>query len=606
MILNRVLAYRRRYLGLAVFASLVALSVGFVGIVGVLQAHASSAVVPTISSVVGKPQVAGYGPAGIATSAELNDPKGVALDSAGNLYVADTGNCVVWKISKGVASLYAGNHICGDSGDGGPATSAELDAPTGLALNAEGDLFISDMADCAVREVTFSTQDISTIAGTGSCGLSTSGGPATSVRLDTPTGLAVSSTGDLFISDEAACAVWEVSNSVISDFAGEPGVCGLSGVGGPASQSQVGRISSVALDANGNAYLGDSVNCTVWKVGASSRDLSVFAGSGDGHCGNSGDGYPAQFAELGQVTGVGVDAAGDIYIVINDWCQVREVFASGFIDTVVGSSSSPSCGYSGDGGPATQARLFSPTSIAIGAKGIDYIADSFNDVIRMVSDPTPVISSVSPSSGPTTGGIQVSITGSNLGGTTSVEFGGVSATAVEVVSPTLVFATLPAGPAGNVDISAATLAGSTPLSPAVTFSYQVMLSTTTSTSTSSSTTTSTSTSSSTTTSTTVSSSTSSFATTSTTSVNPGKASSKGYWLVGSDGGLFSFGDAQFFGSMGGQPLAAPITGMATTPDGKGYWLVGSDGGLFSFGDAQFFGSMGGKALTSSVVGVCAL
>ncbi len=596
MILNRVLAHHRRWASLTVFASLVALSVGFVGIVGVLQAHASSAVVPTISSVAGKPQVAGYGPAGNATSAELNDPKGVALDSAGNLYVADTGNCVVWKISKGMASLYAGNHICGDGGDGGPATSAELDAPTGLALNAQGDLFISDMADCAVREVTFSTQDISTIAGTGSCGLSTSGGPATSVRLDTPTGLAVNSTGDLFISDEAACAVWEVSNSVISDFAGEPGTCGLSGVGGPASQSQVGRISSVALDANGNVYLGDSVNCTVWRVEASSRDLSIFAGSGDGHCGTTGDGYPAQFAELGQVTGLGVDAAGDIYIVVNDWCQVREVFASGFIDTVVGSSSSPSCGYSGDGGPATQAELFSPTSIAVGANGIYYIADSFNDIIRMVSDPTPVISSVSPSSGPTTGGIQVSITGSNFGGTTSVEFGGVSATAVEVVSPTLIFATLPAGSAGNVDISVATLAGSTPLSPAVTFFYQVMLSTTTSTTTSSSTTTSTSSSS----------STSISVTTSTTSLNPGKVSSKGYWLVGSDGGLFSFGDAQFFGSMGGQPLDAPIVSMATTPDGKGYWLVGSDGGLFSFGDAQFFGSMGGKALTAPAVGVCAL
>jgi sugar lactone lactonase YvrE len=483
----------------------------------------------TITTAVGTPPTPGYGPPGPASSTALADPEAVALDSSGNLYVADTSNCVVWKVSSGQASVVVSNHVCGYSGDGGPATAAEVDFPSALAVDSSGDLYVAQAADCAVREVSASSHLISTVAGTGTCASSTSGGPATSVNLDVPLGVALDPAGNLYVSASQACVVWKVSSGQATPFAGSPGVCGLSGVNGPASAAEIGRIAGIAFDGRGDLYMADPDACTVWEVTVGSGILADFAGLATGRCGDGGDGGPATEATLGQVTGIATDASGDVYIVVNDWCVVREVLASGVIETVVGSEPPTTCGYGGDGGPPTSAELWSPRAVAVVSPGTYFIADSLNNAIRQVT--------------------------------------------------------------GQVVATTTTTASSSTSSTTTT-------STSSTTTTPSSSTSSTTTAASSTTSTTTSSTSST-----TTTVPPGPLTGPGYWLVAADGGVFSFGDAGFFGSAVGLPLAKPVVGMASTPDGHGYWLVASDGGVFSFGDAGFFGSAGGLPLAKPVVGM---
>ena len=338
--------------------------------------------------------VCGYqGDHGAATSAELNAPMSIAVDAAGDIFIADTGNDVIREVksSTGVISTVAGNGTCGYSGDGAAAVSAELDFPKAVAVDSAGNLFIADSGNNVVRAVNLSTGVISTVAGNGTGGYSGDGAAATSARLDDPTGVAADAAGDLFIADSGNNVVREVnlSTGAISTVAGN-GTGGYRGDGGAATSAELYDPTGIAVDSAGNCFIADSSNGVVREVNVATGQISTVAGSGT--WGYSGDGGAATSAELSDPTAVAVDAAGDFFIGDSLHNAVREVDAStGLIQTVVGNGAGD---YSGDGGAATGAELYNPLDVAVDSTGNLFVADSNNNVIREINASTGVISTV--------------------------------------------------------------------------------------------------------------------------------------------------------------------------------------------------------------------
>ncbi len=206
---------------------------------------------------------AGYsGDNGPATAAELNAPDGVAVDSAGDLFIADTDNNVIREVVKATGDIItvAGNGTAGYSGDDGPATAAELNSPRGVAVDSAGDLFIADNDNNVIREVVKATGDIITVAGNGTAGYSGDNGPATAAELNGPTGVAVDSAGDLFIADTDNNVIREVVKATgdIITVAGN-GTAGYSGDGGPATAAELDDPDGVAVDSAGDLFIADTV-----------------------------------------------------------------------------------------------------------------------------------------------------------------------------------------------------------------------------------------------------------------------------------------------------------------------------------------------------------
>ena len=337
----------------------------------------------------------GYsGDSGPATLADLNFPTGAAFDSAGNLYIADAANNVVRKVAAatGVITTVAGNGTAGYSGDHGPATSAELNLPWGVAIDLAGNLYISDTNNSVIRKVAAGSGMITTVAGNGSVGYSGDNGPATSAQLSYPTGVAVDATGNLYIADENNDCIRVVvaGAGTILTVAGN-GQYGYTGDGGPAASATLGGPNGVAVDRAGDLYIADTYNNVVRKVTAVARTISTVAGTGPkgngSQGGYSGDGGPATSAELNSPLGVAVDTAGNLYIA--DWLNqaIRKVTAgSGIITTAAGNgSASPCISLSGDGGVATDAALCYPHGVAVDGAGNLYIADSSSSRIRKVT-----------------------------------------------------------------------------------------------------------------------------------------------------------------------------------------------------------------------------
>jgi hypothetical protein len=387
-----------------------------------------------IYTVAGNGTAGGSGDGGPATSAELSFPQGVTVDGAGNLVIADTQNQRIRVVAARAGTFYgqamkagdiytvAGTGLSGYSGDGGPATGAELSFPTSVALDGTGNLVIADMQNNRIRVVatgtgTFYGQamkagDIYTVAGDGTQGYSGDGGPATGAELGGPGGVAVDGTGNVVIADEDNSRIRVVAASTgtfydqamtagdIYTVAGN-GTSQYSGDGASATKAELNFPQGVAVDGTGNLVIADTANYRIRVAAASTGtfygqamtagDIYTVAGNGTGAY--SGDGGPATKAELQIPQGVAVDSAGDLLIADTGNMRVRivpaatgtfygQAMTAGDIYTVAGNGTE---GYSGDGGLATKAQLSFPGGVAVDGSGNLVIADTGNNVVRVVA-----------------------------------------------------------------------------------------------------------------------------------------------------------------------------------------------------------------------------
>ena len=338
-----------------------------------------------ITTIAGTGERGVGGDDGPAVEAQLRAPTGVAVDSAGNVYIADQSNPRIRKVdSSGIITTIAGTGEFGFSGDGGPAVEAQLIAPYGVAVDSAGNVYIADRSNPRIRKVD-SLGVITTIAGTGERGIGGDGGPAIEAQLMPSNGAAVDGAGNVYIADRSNPRIRKVNSSgVITTIAGN----GVVGDSGPAVEAQLGSPRGVAVDSAGNVYIADLSNYRIRKVD-SLGVITTIAGTGVQEFG--GDGGPAVEAQLRSPYGVAVDGAGNVYIADQSNHRIRKVDSSGIITTIAGTGAGQR--FSGDGGPATAARLASPRGVAVDGAGNVYIADSNNQRIRKV-DSSGIITTI--------------------------------------------------------------------------------------------------------------------------------------------------------------------------------------------------------------------
>ncbi len=338
-----------------------------------------------ISTIAGIGSGAFSGDGGAATAATFNQPAGLAIDAAGNIYVADVINARIRKINtSGIINTVAGDGTLGFGGDGSAATSAELYQPTGVFIDGSGNLLIADMVNQRIRKVN-SFGVISTIAGNGSPALSGDGGQATAASLNYPTAITGDGSGNIYISDGMNNRIRKVSPSgIISTYAGSGSTS--YGDGGPASAAQFKQVQYVAADKYGNTFIADAYHHKIRKVNAAGIITTV---AGNGIAGFNGDGGAATAASFNCPMGIAFDKAGNMYVtdILNN--RIRKVDTSGIISTFAGNGSTI---FNGDGIAASSAAIRNPNFIAIDFSGIIYIGDQ-NFRIRKV-DTSGIITTI--------------------------------------------------------------------------------------------------------------------------------------------------------------------------------------------------------------------
>jgi len=342
----------------------------------------------------------GYGLSGDgnpATNASLWYPYNLAFDAGGNFYIADSDNLRVRKVNaSGTITTVAGNGAKGYAGNNGPATNASLYYPSGVAVDASGNVYIADDENYRVRKVS-AKGVITTLAGTGSGAYSGDNGAATNAAVNYPQGVACDAAGNVYIADTFNNRIRKVgTNGIITTVAGN-GTPAYSGNNGAATSASLYWPSGVTVDTAGNLFIADTLNERVRKVGTNGIITTV---AGNGVAGYGGDGGLGTSASLSGPAAVAVDSWGNIYIADNNNNLIRRVATNGVITSVAGNvaSAGGSGGYSGDGTAATNAWLASPQGVGFDAAGNLYISDTINNRVRRVllyaSQPTLLLNSV--------------------------------------------------------------------------------------------------------------------------------------------------------------------------------------------------------------------
>jgi uncharacterized protein (TIGR03437 family) len=365
-----------------------------------------------VTTIIGNGIVSYSGDGGPATKAQLNTPQGVAVDAAGNIYISDTNNNVVRKVAtNGTITNFAGNASAGSNGDGAAATAAQLNLPEGLALDGSGNLFIADALNGKVRKVA-SNGTISTFG--------------SSAGFVSPFGVATDPSGNVYVADFGGNRVRKISadGSTVTTIAGN-GIAGYSGDGGDPATAMLSGPKGVAIDSVGNVYIADSANDRVRKVssnGSGGLRIDTIAGNGNG--GFDTDGVPATSTSVNNPVAVALDSVGNIYI-SDGSLRVRKVFLSGIITTIAGGATA---GYTGDGGVANAAALNAPSGLAVTSTGNVYFADANNNAVRVLAPTgggitaTAVVNGASNQLGAISPGEVVVIYGSGIGPSNLVGF----------------------------------------------------------------------------------------------------------------------------------------------------------------------------------------
>jgi len=337
----------------------------------------------------------------LATTASLNEPNGVYVDASGNVFIADTENCMIRKvdastnrITRVAGAVSSGVPSCGYSGDGGQATLAQLNKPHAVYVDIEGSIYIADDDNHRIRKVDFSTGIITTIAGNGVGGYGGDGGPATSASIQNPKGVWVDESGNVLIADTENHRLRKVGINPenITTVAGD-GSGAYAGDDGPATLASLKKPHAVCIhETSAPAYLviADPSNQRIREVNLNTGIITKVAGTL--WSGYNGDNILATWARLYYPFGVHVDASHNTYIADTYNHRIRKVDAkTGIITTVAGIGFK---GFSGDGGPATSARLRYPFNLFLDSAGNIYIVDTFNYRIRKVDAATQIITTV--------------------------------------------------------------------------------------------------------------------------------------------------------------------------------------------------------------------
>jgi uncharacterized protein (TIGR03437 family) len=357
-----------------------------------------------ITTIAGDGFLQAIGDGGPSSAAILDQPLAVALDRMGNLFLADYGEQRIRQIqASGRIVTLAGTGTPGGAGDGGPAATAQLRAPNGVAADPYGNIAIADTGNHRIRWVGASGR-ISTLVGGGSNGSGQGPLPPFQVQLRSPRGVCFDRFGTLFITDTGNHRVLRYGPNTMVETVAGTGVPGGGGDGGPARSAQLYEPSACALDSAGNLFLADTLNHRIRKI---TPDGAISTVAGTGEAGYSGDAGPAVAAQLSQPRGIAVNDNGEIFIADTGNHSIRLVTADGMIHTIAGQGAP---GYAGDGAAAASALLNAPSGLVLDGAGDLYIADTGNRRIRRLvpdvnspsTNPAPLLSASSAAGQPLT------------------------------------------------------------------------------------------------------------------------------------------------------------------------------------------------------------
>jgi trimeric autotransporter adhesin len=338
----------------------------------------------TINTVAGVGTSGYSGDSGPAINAEMYTPLGLAVDASGNIYIADSQNNRIRKIvaATGIITTVAGNGKAGYSGDDGPAINAELYTPQGVALDSSGNIYIADSQNNRIRKVAAATGVISTVAGNGTVGYSGDGMLAVNAELNGPSGVGLDASGNIYIADSKNNSIRKVtvSTGILTTFAGS-GTAGYNGDAQPATSAELNGPQSLVVDKYGNVYVADTLNNRIREVGLAGKITTV---AGTGAAGYAGDSEQANTAKISGPMGLAMDTSGKLFFADAGNMRIREVtIYTGVITTVAGNGTA---GLFGDDGLAASAELNRPNGMAVDASGNLYTTDSRNNRVRVVGE----------------------------------------------------------------------------------------------------------------------------------------------------------------------------------------------------------------------------